>query len=258
MKVAGIDIGSSRAKAVILDDDTVYYSIKPLEDRWQTEAQEILNASLSKARLKAKDLDFVVTTGLVDEEWEGADDYLSEVSCAANGARYLFPLARTAIDMGAEGCRVTRFDEMSLECLRVLLNYETNSFKLLQLVLLGQMELHSKIMNIPNFLDRISFKYALNPLDLEETRNLIEFRIRQAGYTGRMTLFLDDAVAEIHRHTQGYPRKVGMLCHTALTRLIMNNRPVVDKWLIQDIVEEEEVLPAWAPTAPALLQKSSY
>jgi hypothetical protein len=49
-----------------------------------------------------------------------------------------------------------------------------------------------------------------------------------------------------------------MLCHKALTHLIMNNRPVVDRWLIQDIVEEEEVLPAWTPTAPALLQKSSY
>ncbi len=151
-----------------------------------------------------------------------------------------------------------KLSDMSLECLRVLLNYETNSFKLLQLVLLGQMELHSKIMKIPNFLDRISFKYALNPLDLEETRSLIEFRIRQAGYSARITLFLDDAIAEIHRHTQGYPRKVGMLCHKALTHLIMNNRPVVDKWLIQDIVEEEEVLPAWTATAPVLLQKSSF
>jgi general secretion pathway protein A len=151
-----------------------------------------------------------------------------------------------------------KLNEMSLECLRVLLNYETNSFKLLQLVLLGQMELHSKIMNIPNFLDRISFKYALNPLDLMETKNLIEFRIRQAGYRARMTLFLDEAIGEIHRHTGGYPRKVGMLCHKALTHMIMKNRPVVDKWLIQDIAEEEEVLPAWTATAPVLLQKSSF
>jgi general secretion pathway protein A len=151
-----------------------------------------------------------------------------------------------------------KLSDMSLECLRVLLNYETNSFKLLQLVLLGQMELHSKIMRIPNFLDRISFKYALNPLDLEETRKMIEFRIRQAGYRARMTLFLDDAVAEIHRYTRGYPRKVGMLCHKALTHLIMKNRPAVDKWLIQEIAEEEEVLPAWTATAPVLLQKSSF
>lgn len=114
MKVAGIDIGSSSAKSVIIAGERVYQSIKPVEDRWQREAQKILNASLSKAGLRAKDLDFIVTTGLVDEDWDGADDYLSEVSCAANGAKYLFPEARTAIDLGAENCRVTRFDEMSL------------------------------------------------------------------------------------------------------------------------------------------------
>ncbi|MFA5088233.1 MAG: AAA family ATPase, partial [Candidatus Omnitrophota bacterium] len=51
----------------------------------------------------------------------------------------------------------------TLETLRILLNFETNEFKLLQLVLLGQVELYPKIMQLPNFLDRISFKYTLNP-----------------------------------------------------------------------------------------------
>ncbi|MFC1699987.1 ExeA family protein, partial [Candidatus Omnitrophota bacterium] len=75
-----------------------------------------------------------------------------------------------------------KLNEMSLECLRLLLNYETNEYKLLQLVLLGQMELHSTIMSIPNFYDRISFKYTLNPLGVKETKELIEFRLRQAGF----------------------------------------------------------------------------
>ena len=44
-----------------------------------------------------------------------------------------------------------KLSERSLESLRVLLNYETNEYKLLQLVLLGQTELHEKIINIPNF-----------------------------------------------------------------------------------------------------------
>src|SRR4030042_921926 len=91
-----------------------------------------------------------------------------------------------------------KLNEGSLEVLRVLLNYETNEFKLLQLVLLGQLELHSKIMSIPNFFDRISFKYTLNPLDFNETKEMIDFRIRQAGYNKNMHLFLDDAVKEIY------------------------------------------------------------
>ena len=98
-----------------------------------------------------------------------------------------------------------KLNEGSLEVLRVLLNYETNEFKLLQLVLLGQLELHSKIMNIPNFFDRISFKYTLNPLDFDETKEMIEFRIKQAGYTVNMHLFLDDAVKEIYQYSRGYP-----------------------------------------------------
>ena len=53
----------------------------------------------------------------------------------------------------------------TLETLRILLNFETNEYKLLQLVLLGQVELYPKLVNMPNLMDRISFKYTLNPLD---------------------------------------------------------------------------------------------
>ena len=77
-----------------------------------------------------------------------------------------------------------KLDAMSLEMLRLLLNYETNQFKLLQLVLLGQNELLSTIRAIPNFFDRISFKTILNPLDLEETKEMVRFRVEQAGDRG--------------------------------------------------------------------------
>jgi len=132
-----------------------------------------------------------------------------------------------------------KLNEIGLECLRVLLNYETNEFKLLQLVLLGQMELHSKVMNIPNFMDRISFKYTLNPLDEEETKQMIEFRIKQAGYNVNMHLFLDEAIKEIYRYTRGYPRRVNMLCHKTLKRLVMNNKFVVDYNLVKELVDQE-------------------
>jgi general secretion pathway protein A len=148
-----------------------------------------------------------------------------------------------------------KLDETSLEVLRALLNYETNKFKLLQLVLLGQLELYSKIMNIPNFFDRISFKYTLNPLDLNETKELIEFRIRQAGYDANMRLFLDDAIREIHEHTRGYPRQITMLCHGALKNLVLKKRFVVDAELIKDMIEEEK-RSGWH-RKEAVLQKNS-
>ncbi|MBR9702479.1 AAA family ATPase, partial [Candidatus Woesearchaeota archaeon] len=120
-----------------------------------------------------------------------------------------------------------KLSDRSLEVLRVLLNYETNEYKLLQLVLLGQTELHEKIISIPNFFDRISFKYMLNPFSLQETEEMINFRIRKAGYKAKMHLFLKDAIGEIHQATQGYPRRITMLCHKALKQLVMRNKSVV-------------------------------
>jgi general secretion pathway protein A len=132
-----------------------------------------------------------------------------------------------------------KLNESSLEILRVLLNYETNEFKLLQLVLLGQLELYSKIMNIPNFFDRVGFKFTLNPLGLTETREMIEFRIRQAGYKASIHLFLDESIKEIHEYSRGYPRQITMLCHKALKNLVLKNKFVVDTEIIQELINEE-------------------
>lgn len=149
-----------------------------------------------------------------------------------------------------------KLSESSLETLRGLLNYETNEFKLLQLVLLGQLELHSKIINIPNFFDRISFKYNLNPLNYAETKEMIEFRVRQAGYSARMYLFLEEALREIYEHSRGYPRQTTMLCHKALTRLVLKNKAVVDSQVVREIIDKE-IRSGWH-RKDLLLQKNSF
>lgn len=132
-----------------------------------------------------------------------------------------------------------KLNDSSLEVLRVLLNFETNEFKLLQLILLGQLELHARIMEIPNFFDRVSFKYTLNPLDFDEAKEMIEFRIRQAGYKANMHIFLEDALEQIYQHTRGYPRQITMLCHKALKSLVLKNKIVVDAEIIRELIEEE-------------------
>ena len=149
-----------------------------------------------------------------------------------------------------------KLSEGSLEVLRVLLNYETNAFKLLQLVLLGQLELHSKIMDIPNFFDRVSFKYTLNPLGFDETKEMIGFRIRQAGHNSNMHLFLDDAIKEIHQYSGGYPRRITMLCHKALKSIVLKNKFVVDAELVRELIDEERKS-GWQ-RKDLLLQKNNY
>lgn len=149
-----------------------------------------------------------------------------------------------------------KLDPMSMEVLRLLMNYETNHYKLLQLVLLGQTELLTTIRNIPNFMDRISFKATLNPMDFEEMQEMVHFRVFQAGYRSKMDLFLGDALKEIYQYTRGYPRQVTLLCHRALKQMLMTNKAVVDRELVNGLIEEEHQY-GWQRTN-RLLQNSSY
>lgn len=112
----------------------------------------------------------------------------------------------------------------TLEALRILLNYETNEFKLLQIVLLGQLEFYSKLLKVKNFYDRIDFKFTLNPLGYDMAKRMINFRVRQAGYKKRRELFDEDAMREIYSHTKGYPRMMIKICHNCLRELIVDRR----------------------------------
>lgn len=132
-----------------------------------------------------------------------------------------------------------KLNSLSLEILRVLLNYETNEYKLLQLVLLAQLELLPYIREIKNLWDRINLKYVLNPLDEQETKEMIEFRLRAAGYNSKLPFFTDEAIAEIYHYTQGYPRRISMLCHNTLKLLVMESKSIVDREAIQNLISRE-------------------
>jgi general secretion pathway protein A len=128
-----------------------------------------------------------------------------------------------------------------LEILRILLNYETNEYKILQLVLVGQLELLPRISSTHNFWDRIALKYVLNPLGEEELQKMISFRLTQAGYKGEQPLFSQDAINQIWEHTQGYPRKLSLLCHDSLEHLVMYDKKVVDGDVIREVIESENI-----------------
>ncbi|MDD2702655.1 MAG: AAA family ATPase [Candidatus Omnitrophica bacterium] len=124
----------------------------------------------------------------------------------------------------------------SIEVLRTLLNYETNEYKLLQLVIMAQMEFIPRTENIHNFTDRITLRYVLNSLDEEETGKMIRFRLQRAGYERKRELFTAEAVKLIYLSTHGHPRKIAMLCHYALETLIMKERDVVDGEIVEGLV----------------------
>ena len=182
----------------------------------------------------------------------------SEIECIEAIERRLFQIAveeqRRIVLLIDEAQMLPDF---ALEMLRILLNYETNEFKLLQLILVGQMELLPRLQAIPNFWDRIATKCLLRPLDREEVREFIGFRLRQAGYRRSVPLFTHEAMDLIAAHTRGYPRRLSMLCHNALEYLVMHDEVVVVRDAIRDLIVAElhpaSPVPGVAPHPEELL-----
>lgn len=143
---------------------------------------------------------------------------------------------KTVVLVVDEGQKLT---QANLEILRTLLNYETNEYKLLQLVIFAQMELLPRIKRIPNFFDRISLKYILNPLDEYDTGQMIEFRLKQAGYAQAKNIFTKEAVSKIYEYSRGYPRQIARLCHNAMEQLVMQGCEDVTAEVIDRIIKEE-------------------
>ena len=111
-----------------------------------------------------------------------------------------------------------------LEILREFLNYETNEFKLLQIIIFAQKEFNEVIQEYPNFADRINYYNELVSFDFKETRDMILFRLRQASKDGSLPVtFTYPAFCAIYRATKGYPRKIIHLCHRAMLALIIRN-----------------------------------
>lgn len=122
-----------------------------------------------------------------------------------------------------------------LETLRELLNFETNTHKLLQTVIFAQQELMEELQKRPNFTDRISNLLTLAPFGFADTRRMIQHRLRHAGATDGQDsgLFSLPALWIIHRLSGGYPRKIVQLCSKTVIALIIQNKTRVSVALVQ-------------------------
>ena len=103
-----------------------------------------------------------------------------------------------------------------LELLRLVQNLETPQHKLLNLVLFAQLEWIPVLRAAPNFEQRIGTTYTIGPIGLEDTRNLIQFRMRQAGSGDKGPIFDDNAIKVLHAYADGSPRVSVTLARNAL------------------------------------------
>jgi len=105
----------------------------------------------------------------------------------------------------------------SFEALRLFTNLETESRKLIQVVLFGQPELDQMLASerLRQLRQRITFSYKLRGLTKEEVSAYVQHRMRTAGFQGKM-LFERAAMKALHKYSGGVPRLVNVLCHKAL------------------------------------------
>jgi len=104
-----------------------------------------------------------------------------------------------------------------LEQIRILSNLETDKEKLLQIVLVGQLNLKDLLRSpeLRQLDQRISIRYELKPLTREETSAYVSHRLTIAG-GGAVVSFAPKALDRVHRFSSGIPRLINLLCDRAL------------------------------------------
>ncbi|PCI58634.1 MAG: AAA family ATPase [Gammaproteobacteria bacterium] len=107
--------------------------------------------------------------------------------------------------------------EDSLEALRLFTNLETESRKLLQVVLFAQPELDQRLSkdHLRQLRQRITFSYQLRAMSANEVEQYINHRMSVAGYKGA-ALFSSALAKRIAKASKGIPRLVNILCHKML------------------------------------------
>jgi general secretion pathway protein A len=134
-----------------------------------------------------------------------------------------------------------------LEEIRLLGNIETTNTKLLNIVLAGQPELAERLNepSLRQLKQRITLRCELRSLAANETAAYIAGRLRIAGGTPQ-EIFTHEAVAAIHRCSQGIPRTINVLCDNALiTGFAVEAKPITAA-IIEDVCRDFDLLPGAA------------
>lgn len=113
MIFAGLDIGSVSSEVVIIDKDKkiLSYDICRTGSNSKKSAKECMQSALDKAKVSFKDITNLIATGYGRKIVPFESEEISEISCHARGAHFLFPDTRTVIDIGGQDSKAIRLDE---------------------------------------------------------------------------------------------------------------------------------------------------
>jgi general secretion pathway protein A len=129
----------------------------------------------------------------------------------------------------------------TMEEVRMLSNLEDEKHHLIQMILVGQPELKSKLQrrDLVQFAQRVTVHCHLNGLNSDEVKEYILYRLKVAG-ANRMDIFTDEAIEVICQYSNGIPRLINILCDTALVYGYADNLQVIEKDTIENVIKERE------------------
>ena len=109
---AGIDVGSTYTKAVVLSADRriAARAIEPTGFKLAEIAERALGRALAGAGLARSDLDYVIATGFGRHQVASSDTQVTDLTASARGAAFLFPGTRTILDIGGQTMKASRID----------------------------------------------------------------------------------------------------------------------------------------------------
>jgi predicted CoA-substrate-specific enzyme activase len=107
---AGIDVGSTMTKVVILNGGIIASIIGPTGPEHRRLANQVMEAALKKADISFKSVTYIVSTGYGRINVPFADKQFTEITCHAKGVASLFPEAKTIIDIGGQDVKGIKID----------------------------------------------------------------------------------------------------------------------------------------------------
>jgi|LQYC01.1.fsa_nt_gi predicted CoA-substrate-specific enzyme activase len=112
MIVAGIDVGSLTAKALIMKDgEIIDFDIITVRPTPIQSAGDVMEKALNKTGLKMDDIDYCVSTGYGREQISFSRKSISEISCHGKGAHWCRASIRGVIDIGGQDCKAIIVDK---------------------------------------------------------------------------------------------------------------------------------------------------
>ncbi len=127
-------------------------------------------------------------------------------------------------------------DRRSLEALRLLLNFETDSHPQLTFLLVGQPSLISSVERVPQLEERLAARCLLKPLAQEETLSYVSHRLAAAGAS--RPIFDTPALETLHELSHGNPRKINRLADLALLVGFADELPAITSSQVEAVSQE--------------------